>query len=165
MPHSPHEPDGISRRKRALRRRQRALVSDLTPTARRREAEANADAVEAMLADRGRPPLAAFVAMAHELDTRPLLRRLWTDGREVWLPRIVGPRRMVWYAVGAEESLEPGTFGILEPDPRRARQADVPVEAVVLVPGLAFTRSGARLGQGGGFYDAFLHRVRRPTIG
>jgi 5-formyltetrahydrofolate cyclo-ligase len=35
---------------------------------------------------------------------------------------------------------------------------------IVVVPGLAFTRDGERLGQGGGHFDRFLTRVRGDCL-
>jgi 5-formyltetrahydrofolate cyclo-ligase len=54
-------------------------------------------------------------------------------------------------------------YGILEPPP------DAPIIApelvdVVLIPGLAFTLGGKRLGYGGGFYDRLLPQLRPDCL-
>lgn len=54
-----------------------------------------------------------------------------------------------------ESELSPGMLGILEPVDRHSFILPGLLD-VILVPGLAFTPKGARLGKGGGYYDRLL---------
>lgn len=107
-----------------------------------------------------------YVSFGSEAGTCGLLRQALADEKNVFVPRCLpGSRRIEFYRIDTLDSLEPGTFGILEPpalSERRFAQSD---KAICFVPGLAFTRHGGRLGWGKGYYDTFLSEMPVCTIG
>ncbi len=88
----------------------------------------------------------------------PLVDGLWESAgnRTLCYPRIRG-NDLDFFAVNGPMELEKSVFGLREP---RGDSGYVDLECLdlVLVPGMAFTRAGVRLGRGGGFYDRFLAR-------
>ena len=94
-----------------------------------------------------------YLALELEVDTRPIVDTLIGDGKQVLIPRLVAGRQMRAVAFPGWHELRPGPMGILSPRDQTAFAG--PVDAV-LVPGLAFSACGTRLGYGGGFYDGWL---------
>ncbi len=97
----------------------------------------------------------AYMALSWETGTSEILEYFWSRGMKVAFPKVLD-REMEFFEVTSVEDLEEGAFHIMEP------KAECPLvdwkDAVILVPGLAFTRDGKRLGKGGGYYDKYLGR-------
>lgn len=96
-----------------------------------------------------------YASVRGEADTWGLLEHFLSAGIRAALPRVEG-REMSFFYVERSEDLEPGAYGI--PEPRAGCVRADEVKAVMLVPGVAFSPDGGRLGYGGGFYDRFLAR-------
>ncbi len=94
-----------------------------------------------------------YVSMLPEAGTRELIDRLRDDGKIVLVPKIVGREPMRAVLFTGWESMAPGVLGI--PSPVHTSTPDCPVD-VALIPGLAFTAHGERLGYGAGYYDRWL---------
>ncbi len=97
----------------------------------------------------------AYMALSWETGTAELLEYFWNRGFQVAFPKVLGDG-MEFFEVNSMEDLEIGAFRIMEPK-KHCEQVDWP-EAVIMVPGIAFTRDGKRLGKGGGYYDKYLDR-------
>ena len=131
-----------------MRERRRAL----TPEARRTASEI----ICAKLASLNlHSPIAVYLASPQEIDLSPFIRKMLATGVKVVAPRWNGETYELAVLKGLDEAhLRKGPMGILEPV--EAEIVSPKEVGVWLVPGLAFTRNGKRLGYGGGWYDRLL---------
>ena len=110
--------------------------------------------------------LSIYVAMPTEVQTLELIMGAWHDDKEVAVPCCMGNELRMFHLRSVTE-LAPRTLGILEP--RHAlwqceeRWLDVSRIDLFVVPGVAFDRSGGRLGYGKGYYDRLLANSRREA--
>ena len=135
----------------ALRRAVRARLAGLGKEEAQERSTAMCEELEHHIAVSGANVVALFSPLADEPQLWPLVECL-SVRLSVVLPRVEGD--VMNFYVYDRNSMAVGSFGINEP------QNGVQVEAceidAVVVPGLAFTVDGARMGRGKGFYDKYL---------
>lgn len=108
--------------------------------------------------------VAAYVSVGNEPGTAPLLDGLRAAGKRVILPVLLPDNDLDWAVYRSEADLVAASRGLLEPAGERLGLDSIATADVVLVPGLAVSSAGARLGRGGGSYDRALGRVPVGTF-
>lgn len=101
--------------------------------------------------------IGGYYPMRGEMDVLPLLARLAQKGDALCLP-VTQPREraLAFFPWSPEDPVRKGKYAVMEPSVR----ATPVIPEVVLVPLVAFDRSGHRIGYGGGHYDATLVQLR-----
>ena len=105
----------------------------------------------------------AFWPLNTEPDIRKVLHKLNQAGKLLYLP-CVEEKHIIPYQVTNLSTLKPSKLGVHEP----ARDSSLMIQPeqfeLVILPGLAFTAKGSRLGRGGGYYDRFLSTLPEETL-
>ncbi len=153
----------IAGHKQQLRKQCRQLRKELGEEARREASLSICAWIETWDIFRNSTVILAYMPIPGEADLTPLLDR---QPQKRWLlPRIIPEEnhRMVFHPYDPSHLIR-HPFGMAEPAP------DLPVippdqVQLALVPGLAFDRSGWRLGYGGGYFDRFLRNFAGISLG
>ena len=147
--------------KKALRRVVRADIAKLSAEEKRSLSADIFSSIEALKEVKEASVIALFASLSDEPQTAEIIAK-FSKTKRIVLPRIEG-EEMNFYDIA--DGLQSGAFGIMEPI------STTPIEPseidVMILPGVAFTSHGARLGRGKGFYDKYLshNSFRAYTIG
>src|SRR5262245_23183329 len=105
-----------------------------------------------------------YVDVRTEVRTRDYLATALTHGKRIVVPWCNNEGKLELFWLKSMDDLAIGMYKILEPKPelRNVPDRQVPVAELdlIMVPGVAFTREGARMGHGKGYYDKLLEHAR-----
>lgn len=108
--------------------------------------------------------LALYAGIRTEVMTDYLFAESVRLGKEVCFPLVVNKQapRIAFFRVTDSSELSPGIYDIPEPSTGGGEVAPGEFDLIV-VPGVAFDKHGARLGYGKGYYDKALTGLKCPV--
>lgn len=110
-----------------------------------------------------------YLAKDGEVETRQMIAKAQALGKRIVVPHINRKTRkmLACQLKDMHEELCEGPYGIHQPKEDGKRTVGLDSINLVVVPGIAFSLDGQRLGRGGGYFDRFLSRLDKdiPLIG
>ena len=108
-----------------------------------------------------------YVDVRSEVRTRHYLSTALTHGKKIVVPWCNDQGELELFHLESVDELTIGMYRILEPRPELrsppAKQVTPQELDLVMVPGVAFDRTGARMGHGKGYYDKLLQHARHDA--
>lgn len=143
--------------KRSLREQALKCRSALAPHERTAAEAAIQNAFMALTEYCAAKSLALYSPVRGEVATDKVLADALSSGKKVYLPAVTA-KGIVFRRFEADGQLDSGSFGILEPS-IDAEVAEAENLDLIVVPGVAFSVAGDRIGYGKGYYDKALHHL------
>ena len=105
-----------------------------------------------------------YVSFGSEIGTHLLLSEILRTGKTLLVPCCLdNDGHMCAVQIKDPKELKKGHFGIYEPEKRQPFLPQA-IDAAI-IPAAAYTKEGARLGMGKGYYDRFLKTTNAYKIG
>ncbi len=104
-----------------------------------------------------------YAAMEGEVQTKGMMEEALSLGKRIALPKVSG-KKLLLHEISSLHQLEKSGMGI--PEPKGSPKISLKEIGIIILPGIAFDRSGNRLGRGEGYYDRLLSQSdpRTPRI-
>lgn len=148
----------ISERKKGLRQKMLAMRRALSANETESRSSSLKENILSLPEYKNAKKIMAFLAMKGESNLDGFIRQALLDGKEVYIPVCLPERQMEAGRLIDMEHFEKGPLGL------RNLPAGYEVTSpesldLVLIPGLAVSQEGIRLGMGAGYYDRYLARI------
>ncbi len=105
-----------------------------------------------------------YVSYDNEVYTHDMIKECKSIGKHVIVPYSDKlNRRLILSELNDWETLEPGSYGILEPQKDKIKEVSIDKINLIIVPGVGFDINGHRLGHGKGYYDNLLKTSKQAS--
>ena len=153
-------------RRNQLRQQIRKTRANLTALQQQQAEESITQQALALIEERNAQHIALYVSFDGEISTEKLIKTLWAQGKQVYLPVLhpFNPNHLLFLRYLPDTPMLKNKFGIWEP--KLNVQSVLPLEEldILFTPLVAFDKQGNRLGMGGGFYDRTLQHWQKSSF-
>ena len=149
-----------------LRQQIRKTRANLTALQQQQAENSITQQALALIEERNAQHIALYVSFDGEISTEKLIKTLWAQGKQVYLPVLhpFNPNHLLFLRYLPDTPMLKNKFGIWEP--KLNVQSVLPLEEldILFTPLVAFDKQGNRLGMGGGFYDRTLQHWQKSSF-
>ena len=149
-----------------LRQQIRKTRANLTALQQQQAEDSITQQALALIEERNAQHIALYISFDGEISTEKLIKILWTQGKQVYLPVLhpFNPNHLLFLRYLPDTPMLKNKFGIWEPKFNVQNVLPLDELDILFTPLVAFDKQGNRLGMGGGFYDRTLQNWRNASF-